>query len=101
MKTEAEISHLWQLANLKFHFGAKLAMDAVHPVVAPLMKSVNRSGKHEFQLDRLDPEFRDSQAGGAGLGKKSIDVRSADEELPQQLRKKPVTGAPNRPTRIA
>jgi hypothetical protein len=101
MKTEAEISYLWQLANLKFHFGAKLAMDAVHPVVAPPMKSVNRSDQNEFQLDRLQPEFRDSQAGSAGLGEKSVDVRSADQELPEQSPKKPAAGAPNLRTRIA
>jgi hypothetical protein len=49
MKTEAEISTLWQMAHLKFHFGEKLAMNAMFSPTknvkyeAPLLESVTAS----------------------------------------------------------
>jgi hypothetical protein len=39
MKTEAEISYLWQFAHLKFHFGEKLAMQSMQSVDNPAIES--------------------------------------------------------------
>lgn len=101
MKTEAEISYVWQLAHLKFHFGEKLAMRSMHLVVDPAMKSVIPSPKNEFRLGPLHPEFPDAQAGNAGLGEEALEVGAGDRDLPEQSRKEPAAGAPNRSTRIA
>ena len=52
MKTDAEISHLWQLAHLEFHFGKTLAQRAMHGVPDPAMKSaILRSADNHIQVD--------------------------------------------------
>jgi hypothetical protein len=43
-KTDAEASHLWQLAHLEFHFGKTLAQRAMHGVSDPAMKSASMRG---------------------------------------------------------
>ncbi|OAI57279.1 hypothetical protein AYO50_01760 [Acidobacteria bacterium SCGC AG-212-P17] len=52
MKTEAEISTLWQMAHLKFHFGEELAMNA--------MFSPTTNVKCEVPLFQAVPASNDS-----------------------------------------
>ncbi|MBZ5489496.1 MAG: hypothetical protein LAO76_01020 [Acidobacteriia bacterium] len=85
MKSEAEISHLWQLAHLKFYFGEKLAEYS--------MQSVDNSAI-EFALD---PE-----AESAVFGEKSAEDDAETESFPEQSRKEPVAPQGLNPsTRIA
>lgn len=50
MRTEAEISHLWQFAHLKFYFGEKLAMHSMQSADSPAMEFATRSHEDEFRL---------------------------------------------------
>jgi len=93
MKTEAEISHLWQLAHLKFHFGEKMA---VHSMI----QSVTCKAEIEFHLN-LHPEFLDSQAGNALFREKSADDGTGTKSFAEQ-RKEPVAPQTRNPAiRIA
>lgn len=58
MRTEAEISHLWQFAHLKFYFGEELAVHSMQAVDSPAMEFAAPRGENEFRLNRL---HQDSQ----------------------------------------
>ena len=79
MKTNAEISHLWQLAHLKFHFGEELAVHTMLGGPAPATESA--AG--------VDYAARSNEAGAAG------------KDFQGQHRKDPASRKPNLSTRIA
>ncbi len=63
MKTDAEISKLWQMAHLKFHFGENLAMSAMSSptknveYAAPLLQAVAPSNDSPGE-SRKEPTSR-------------------------------------------
>jgi hypothetical protein len=102
MKTEAEISHLWQLAHLKFHFGEQLAVHSMQSVDNPATESATCRAENEFRPNLLHPESLDPEAGRAVFGKKSAKDGAGTKSLPEQLRQEPVAPqAINPATRIA
>jgi predicted deacetylase len=62
MRTEAEISHLWQFAHLKFYFGEKLAVHSMQAGDSPAMEFAARRGENEFRLN-ASIRILNSQAG--------------------------------------
>ena len=79
MRTEAEISHLWQLAHLKFYFGEKLAVRSMQSVHNPAMDFATCRDENEFRPSASG--LLDSQAGSSLCGKKSADDGAGTEGL--------------------
>jgi len=86
MKTDAEISHLWQLAHSKFYFGERLANHSMKGEV----------GDNHIQVDDQP------MTGIAEQAERGVDAAAGGKDSPTQSRKEPsVPQAPNLPTRIA
>jgi hypothetical protein len=95
MKTDVEISELWQMAHLKFHFGEKLANHSMKSVVGT-MKSIVPSADNQIQVDDQP------MTGIAEQAERWVDTAAGGKDSPTQSRKEPsVPQVPNLPTRIA
>lgn len=101
MKTEAEISHLWQLAHLKFYFGEKLAVHSMRSVDNPATESATCAADNEFRLNHLHGEFLESQTGSAPVGEKSVDVGGTKGFSEQSRKESAAPRVINPATRIA
>ena len=78
MKTDAEISRLWQFAHSKFHFGEKLAVHAMLGVAGPAMESgVIRSAKNQTQVDDHPAPLGKSAAGSVEYAARSAEAGTA------------------------
>ena len=101
MRTETEISHLWQLAHLKFYFGEKLAVHSMQGVDNPEMESATCKAENEFRLNDLHPEFLDSQAESGLFGEKSANDGAGTKSFSEQKKQPAAPQALNPATRIA
>jgi hypothetical protein len=95
MKTDVELSELWQMAHWKFHFGEKLAYQSIKSVVC-IMKSIVPSADNQIQVDDQP------MTGIAEQVERWVDAAAGGKDSPTQARKEPpVPQSPNLPTRIA
>jgi hypothetical protein len=100
---EARISYLWQMAHLKFHFGQSLAMQAMHGMASPEMKSlIIGSAKNLTSGDDHRESFGIAPGASLGYEAKSAETRAAGEDSQVQSRKEPTDPqTPNLSNRIA
>jgi hypothetical protein len=94
-KTDAELSYLWQLAHLEFHFGKTLAHRAMHGVSDPAMKSASIEGAdNHIQID-------DQPTAGIVEHAEGLSQAAGKDYTAQSAKKDSAPQARNFSTRIA